>query len=135
MQHTVSMVQRVGIGGSGLGWGQGSSIVRVDVWLESLQNGTSRQPLRPHAQEAKNERLWFKTNLKLCGLWFKLKEYGRAQKILRELHKCARPTCSASAFRCLTLHSGGTALPSSMHLEGDGKVQLCSFVNGSQGSG
>ncbi len=39
-------------------------------------------------QEAKNERLWFKTNLKLCGLWFKLKEYGRAQKILRELHKC-----------------------------------------------
>ena len=42
-------------------------------------------------QEAKNERLWFKTNLKLCGLWFKLKEYGRAQKILRELHKCGMP--------------------------------------------
>ena len=39
--------------------------------------------------EAKNERLWFKTQLKLCGLWFKLREYGRAQKILRELHKCA----------------------------------------------
>ena len=39
--------------------------------------------------EAKNERLWFKTQLKLCGLWFKLKEYGRAQKILRELHRCA----------------------------------------------
>lgn len=38
--------------------------------------------------EAKNERLWFKTQLKLCGLWFKLKEYGRASKILRKLHKC-----------------------------------------------
>ena len=39
--------------------------------------------------EAQNERLWFKTQLKLCGLWFKLREYGRAGRILRELHKCA----------------------------------------------
>ena len=39
--------------------------------------------------EAKNERLWFKTQLKLCGLWFKLKEYNRAQKILKELHRCS----------------------------------------------
>jgi COP9 signalosome complex subunit 2 len=39
-------------------------------------------------KEAKNDRLWFKTQLKLCGLWFKLKEYGRGAKILRELHKC-----------------------------------------------
>ena len=40
-------------------------------------------------KEAKNDRLWFKTQLKLCGLWFKLKEYARGAKILRELHKCA----------------------------------------------
>ena len=39
--------------------------------------------------DAKNERLWFKTNLKLCGLWFKLQEYGRTAKILKELHRCA----------------------------------------------
>jgi hypothetical protein len=39
--------------------------------------------------EAKNDRLWFKTQLKLCGLWFKLREFGRATKILRELHKYA----------------------------------------------
>ena len=52
-----------------------------------------------HMQEAKNERLWFKTNLKLCGLWFKLREYGRAQKILRELHKCDGLTCSISGCR------------------------------------
>ena len=38
-------------------------------------------------KEAKNDRLWFKTQLKLCGLWFKLKEYGRGAKILRELHR------------------------------------------------
>ena len=37
--------------------------------------------------EAQNERLWFKTQLKLCGLWFGLKEYGRAHRILKELHK------------------------------------------------
>ena len=37
--------------------------------------------------EANNERLWFKTQLKLCGLWFKLKEYGRMHRILKELHR------------------------------------------------
>lgn len=38
-------------------------------------------------KEANNERLWFKTNLKLCGLWFRMKEYARAIRILKELHK------------------------------------------------
>mmetsp|Transcript_17739 Transcript_17739/g.36817 ORF Transcript_17739/g.36817 Transcript_17739/m.36817 type:complete len:274 (-) Transcript_17739:691-1512(-) len=43
-------------------------------------------------QQARNERLWFKTNLKLGMLWFGLEEYGRLSKILRELHKsCAAP--------------------------------------------
>ncbi len=37
--------------------------------------------------EANNERLWFKTQLKLCGLWFKLKEFSRMHKILKELHR------------------------------------------------
>lgn len=36
--------------------------------------------------EAKNERLWLKTNLKLAKLWLDLKEYSRLTKILRELH-------------------------------------------------
>lgn len=40
-----------------------------------------------YLQEASNERLWFKTNLKLAGLSFDLKEFGRSQKILKELHK------------------------------------------------
>lgn len=38
-------------------------------------------------EEAKNERLWFKTNLKLCKLWFDMREFGRMNKILKELHK------------------------------------------------
>eukprot|EP00252_Welwitschia_mirabilis_P014702 TRINITY_DN3245_c0_g1_i2.p1 TRINITY_DN3245_c0_g1~~TRINITY_DN3245_c0_g1_i2.p1 ORF type:complete len:442 (+),score=83.74 TRINITY_DN3245_c0_g1_i2:232-1557(+) len=42
-------------------------------------------------EEAKNERLWFKTNLKLCKIWFDMEEYGRMSKILKELHKsCCR---------------------------------------------
>ncbi|CAK0735525.1 COP9/signalosome complex subunit Csn2 [Coccomyxa viridis] len=41
-------------------------------------------------REAKNDRLWFKTQLKLCGLWFKLREYSRGAKILRELHRACQ---------------------------------------------
>jgi len=42
-------------------------------------------------EESKNERLWFKCNLKLCGLWFNHREYGRMSKILRELRaSCTR---------------------------------------------
>lgn len=42
-------------------------------------------------EEARNERLWFKTNLKLCKLWFSRKEFGRVAKILKELYKsCQR---------------------------------------------
>ncbi|KAK9794025.1 hypothetical protein WJX73_004702 [Symbiochloris irregularis] len=53
--------------------------------MSLLQNfyGTTLEALA----EAKNERLWFKTQLKLCGLWFKLNEYGRLARILKELHK------------------------------------------------
>lgn len=36
--------------------------------------------------EAKNDRLWLKTNLKLAKLWLDRKEYSRLTKILRELH-------------------------------------------------
>ncbi|GJW95856.1 COP9 signalosome complex subunit 2 [Tanacetum coccineum] len=38
-------------------------------------------------EEAKNERLWFKSNLKLCKIWFDMGEYGRMNKILKELYK------------------------------------------------
>ena len=58
--------------------------------------------------EANNERLWFKTQLKLCGLWFKLKEFSRMHKILKELHRSAyfqsyrsRPSMQYSVTSCL----------------------------------
>ncbi|KAL1924125.1 uncharacterized protein VTP21DRAFT_7160 [Calcarisporiella thermophila] len=37
-------------------------------------------------QDAKNERLWIKTNLKLAKLWLDRKEFTRLGKILRQLH-------------------------------------------------
>lgn len=42
-------------------------------------------------QEARNERLWFKTNLKLGKLWFDMEEFPRLSRILKDLHKsCQR---------------------------------------------
>jgi COP9 signalosome complex subunit 2 len=42
-------------------------------------------------QEARNERLWFKTNLKLANLHYEGHEFGRLAKLLKELHKsCQR---------------------------------------------
>lgn len=42
-------------------------------------------------ERAKNDRLWFKTNLKLANLWFKKQEYQRLSRILKELlRSCLR---------------------------------------------
>ncbi|KAK4525045.1 hypothetical protein GAYE_SCF07G2950 [Galdieria yellowstonensis] len=41
-------------------------------------------------QHAMNERLWFKTKLKLGKLYFDLGEYGRLSKVIRELHQSCR---------------------------------------------
>ncbi len=38
-------------------------------------------------REAKNDRLWFKTNTKLGKLYFDREEYGKLQKILKQLHQ------------------------------------------------
>ena len=38
-------------------------------------------------ERTKNDRLWFKTNLKLASLCFKRAEYTRMAKILKDLFK------------------------------------------------
>lgn len=43
-------------------------------------------------QEAKNERLWFKTNTKLGKLYFDLGEYGQLQKVIKQLHAACKNT-------------------------------------------
>jgi hypothetical protein len=41
-------------------------------------------------QEAKNDRLWFKTNLKLGKMFLDREEYGKLAKTLKELHKACQ---------------------------------------------
>ncbi len=47
-------------------------------------------------REAKNDRLWFKTNTKLGKLYFDREEYGKLQKILKQLHQ----SCQVSGSPC-----------------------------------
>ncbi|KAG9313994.1 PCI domain-containing protein [Chiua virens] len=66
-----------------VGGGKGG-VVEVEV-LERFYAVTNEA-----LEEAKNERLSAKTNLKLAKLWLDRKEYGRLQKIIRELHATTR---------------------------------------------
>jgi hypothetical protein len=52
--------------------------------MELLQNfyETTLDALR----EAKNDRLWFKTNTKLGKLYFDREEWAKLQRILKQLH-------------------------------------------------
>jgi len=52
--------------------------------MELLQNfyETTLDALK----EAKNERLWFKTNTKLGKLYYDREDYNKLQKILKQLH-------------------------------------------------
>merc|ERR1719310_2577111 len=59
-------------------------LVSASQQMELLQ--TFYEQTLSALQEAKNDRLWFKTNLKLGKLWFDREEYGRLQKILKELN-------------------------------------------------
>ncbi|KAM0788730.1 hypothetical protein ACM66B_002822 [Microbotryomycetes sp. NB124-2] len=43
-------------------------------------------------EDAKNERLSTKTNLKLAKLWLDRKEYGRLSNMLKDLHESCAPT-------------------------------------------
>jgi COP9 signalosome complex subunit 2 len=62
-----------------VGGGKGGA-VEVDV-LEKFYQAT-----RKALEEAKNERLSVKTNLKLAKLWLDRKEYVRLSKLIRDLH-------------------------------------------------
>lgn len=71
---------------------------KVNSLLDFMSNATDMELLQEFyettlqaLEKAKNDRLWFKTNLKLCNLWFKMKEYTRMSKVLRDLHRsCQR---------------------------------------------
>lgn len=62
-----------------VGGGKGGPI-EVDV-LEKFYQATKKA-----LEDAKNDRLSAKTNLKLAKLWLDRKEYGRLSKLIRDLH-------------------------------------------------
>ncbi|KAJ3512512.1 hypothetical protein NLJ89_g3475 [Agrocybe chaxingu] len=62
-----------------VGGGKGG-VVEVDI-LEKFYQAT-----RKALEEAKNERLSVKTNLKLAKLWLDRKEFARLSKLIRDLH-------------------------------------------------
>ncbi|KAF9055883.1 PCI domain-containing protein [Panaeolus papilionaceus] len=68
-----------------VGGGKGG-VVEVDI-LEKFYTAT-----RKALEEAKNERLSVKTNLKLAKLWLDRKEYSRLSKLIRELHSATTAT-------------------------------------------
>lgn len=60
--------------------------------MELLQNfyETTLEALK----DAKNDRLWFKTNTKLGKLYFDRNDFGKLQKILKQLHQSCQVSCS-----------------------------------------
>ena len=67
---------------------------KINSLLDYIANSTNTNLLQSfysttleRLAEAKNERLWFKTQLKLCTLWFQMKEYSKATKLMKELHR------------------------------------------------
>ncbi|KAK2461487.1 hypothetical protein APHAL10511_005950 [Amanita phalloides] len=65
-----------------VGGGKGG-VVEVDI-LEKFYQAT-----KDALEEAKNERLSLKTNLKLAKLWLDRKEFTRLSKLIRDLHHAA----------------------------------------------
>ena len=66
--------------------------------MELLQNfyETTLEALK----DAKNDRLWFKTNTKLGKLYFDRGDYAKLQKILKQLHLSCQVCLRAQTFRC-----------------------------------
>lgn len=67
--------------------------------MELLQNfyETTLEALK----DAKNDRLWFKTNTKLGKLYFDRNDFGKLQKILKQLHQ----SCQVSNWSYLNIQN------------------------------
>lgn len=82
--------------------------------------------------ETKNERLWVKTNLKLAKLWLDRKEYGRLNKILKQLHAACQKDDGTDDQRKGTHLLEVLALEIQMYTETKNnkklKVKMCAYV-------
>ena len=55
-------------------------------------------------KEAKNERLWFKTNTKLGKLYFEREDFSKLQRILKQLHT----SCQVLTLFCIQVHQSSS---------------------------
>lgn len=79
--------------------------------------------------EAKNDRLWFKTNMKLANLWVSLKEPAKASKVLRELHRSCQDEAGGDDSRKGTQLLEVYALEIQMHAEQRNSKKLKELYN------
>lgn len=54
-------------------------------------------------QYISNERLWFKTNLKLCDLWYQNEEFVQLARMLKQLHKACENEDGTNDLKKATL--------------------------------
>ena len=52
-------------------------------------------------KETKNDRLWFKTKLKLGKLYYDNEDYTKLSKVLKELHKSCQVLHFKISFTCM----------------------------------
>ncbi len=71
--------------------------------MELLQNfyETTLDALK----EAKNDRLWFKTNTKLGKLYFDREEWTKLQRILKQLHQSCQVSSRERIMRAGVLEN------------------------------
>lgn len=53
-------------------------------------------------KDAKNERLWFKTNSKLGKLYFDRKEFGKLEKIIKQLRQSCKVSKRLFLVQCFS---------------------------------
>ena len=73
--------------------------VKFNLKMDLLQNFYETTLLA--LKETKNDRLWFKTKLKLGKLYFDNEEFVKLSKVLKELHKSCQVNLGFWAFYLL----------------------------------
>jgi hypothetical protein len=67
-------------------------------------------------KDAKNDRLWFKTNTKLGKLYFDRSDYNKLAKILKQLHQsCQVSHTQSTDSLCMPLWSSGQSFWLQIH--------------------
>ena len=111
-------------------WANSTGITRnaaekkINSVLDFISQSTDSQLLQDFygltldaMKEAKNDRLWFKTNVKLANLWLSLKQTAEAETVLKELHAACQDAAGVDDQRKGTQLLEVYALQIQLHTE------------------